>query len=46
MQLLARLPTSGTSVRHLNACFSDFVLVHNLRVRLLLILYTIDIYKT
>jgi hypothetical protein len=33
-QLLARLPTSGTSVRHLNACFSDFVLVHNLRVSL------------
>ena len=31
-QLLSRLPTSGTSVRHLNACFADFVLVHNLRV--------------
>jgi len=45
-QLLARLPTSGTSVRHLNACFSDFVLVHNLRVSLLLILHKTDIYKT
>ncbi|KAJ3515878.1 hypothetical protein NLJ89_g1482 [Agrocybe chaxingu] len=30
--LLSRLPTSGTSVRHLNACFCDFVLGHNLRV--------------
>lgn len=38
-QLLARLPMSGTSVRHLNACFSDFVLVHNLRVCLLLRYY-------
>lgn len=43
-QLLARLPTSGTSVRHLNACFSDFVLVHNLRVCFIMtsILHRID----
>lgn len=31
--LRSRLPTSGASVRHVNACLSDFVLQHNLRVR-------------
>ena len=30
--LLSRLPLSGVSVRHLNACLCDFVLQHNLRV--------------
>ncbi|KAF6764006.1 hypothetical protein DFP72DRAFT_956173 [Ephemerocybe angulata] len=30
--LRARLPTSGASIRHVNACLSDFVLQHNLRV--------------
>jgi len=30
--LRSRLPTSGASVRHVNACLSDFVLQHNLRV--------------
>jgi 3'-5' exonuclease len=32
--LRSRLPTSGASVRHVNACLSDFVLQHNIRVRL------------
>jgi hypothetical protein len=27
--LRARLPTSGASIRHVNACLSDFVLQHN-----------------
>ena len=31
--LRSRLPTSGASVRHVNACLSDFVLQHNIRVR-------------
>lgn len=31
--LRSRLPTSGASVRHVNACLCDFVLQHNLRVR-------------
>ena len=30
--LRSRLPTSGASVRHVNACLSDFVLQHNLWV--------------
>ena len=31
--LRSRLPTSGASVRHVNACLTDFVLQHNIRVR-------------
>ena len=30
--LRSRLPTSGASIRHVNACLHDFVLQHNLRV--------------
>jgi len=30
--LRARLPTSGASIRHVNACLSDFVLQHNKKV--------------
>ena len=30
--LRSRLPTSGASIRHVNACLRDFVLQHNLRV--------------
>jgi len=33
--LRSRLPTSGASVRHVNACLSDFVLQHNLRASFL-----------
>ena len=32
MHLRSRLPTSGASVRHVNACLSDFVLQRNLWV--------------
>ena len=31
--LRSRLPTSGVSIQHVNACLSDFVLQHNIRVR-------------
>jgi hypothetical protein len=31
--LRSRLPTSGASVQHVNACLTDFVLQHNIRVR-------------
>jgi len=34
--LRSRLPTSGVSVRHLLACLDDFILRHNLLVRLLI----------
>lgn len=33
-QLRPRLPTSGASIRHVNACLLDFILRHNLLVRL------------
>ena len=37
--LRSRLPTSGASIRHVNACLSDFVLQHNIRVRFNYIIY-------
>lgn len=33
-QLRPRLPTSGASIRHVNACLLDFILRHNLLVRI------------
>jgi hypothetical protein len=30
--LRSQLPTSGASIRHVNACLSDFILQHNIQV--------------